>query len=57
MLFPSIYVGTGPILVLCTEYQLTCNCQTFNHAVNIFAFHLFSHNCSFDINIVKMPTT
>ena len=28
MLFPHMYVGTGSILVLCTEHKLTCNCRT-----------------------------
>ena len=39
MQIPIIYVGTGSILVLCTEHQLTRNCQTFNNAVRVFPFH------------------
>ena len=39
MQFPIMYVGTGSILVMCTEHQLTCDWQTANTAVRVVIFH------------------
>lgn len=34
-----MYVGTGSILVLCTEHQLKYDRQTYNKAVRVFTFY------------------
>ena len=41
MQFSAICVKTNSILVLCTEHQLTCSCQSFNHTVKVFIFRHF----------------
>ena len=40
--FPIVYVGTGSILALCTEHQLTCNCYSFNDAISVYIFAPFN---------------
>ena len=40
-----MHVGTCSMLVLCTEHQLTCNCQTVNNTVGVLTFsHLMYLN-------------
>ena len=55
MYFPIMYVGTGSILVMCTEHQLTCDWQTANTAVQVFIFHnLMYLNISKNIEMHKL---
>ena len=50
-----MYVQTGSILVLYTEQQLPCNCQTFNNAVRVYysPFNVFKYTINYFNTVFK----